>query len=159
MELQLSDMAEGGKDPEVIMIPNDDDSDDWPDAGPQNPEEAQEYTDKVIEVFDTFSDLIHQDNKDALPKTIRNLKKLMVKHWDSMGLVDPEVVIRPIIDPGCLHLRQYVMREGLEAVDLVKEVPEAWKFIHDLPERQQRREEKEIIVSIFDHTSKALAHL
>ena len=136
MELQLSDMAEGGEDPEVIMIPSDDDGDDWPDAGPQNPEEAQEYTNKVIEVFDTFSDLIHQDNKDTPPKTIRNLKKLMAKHWDSMGLADPEVVIRSIIDPGCLHLQQHVKREGLEAVDPVKEVPVAWKFICDLPERQ-----------------------
>ena len=44
-------------------------------------------------------------------------------------------------------------------VDLVTEVPEAWKFICDLPERQQRKEEKEIIMSIFDHTSEALAHL
>ena len=51
------------------------------------------------------------------------------------------------------------MRESPEAVDPVKEVPEAWKFICDLPEKQWRREEKEIIVSIFDDTSKAPAHL
>ena len=81
-ELQLSNMAEGGKDPNIIVIPNNDNSNDWPDTGPQNPEEAQAYTDKVIKVFDTFSDLIHQDNKDALPKMIRNFKKLIAKHWD-----------------------------------------------------------------------------
>ena len=97
-------MAKGGKAPNIIVIPNDDNGNDWPDTGPQNPEEAQAYTDMVIELFDMFSDLIHQDNKDALPKTIRNLKKLMVKHWDSMGLADPEVVIRATIDLGCLHL-------------------------------------------------------
>ena len=77
----------------------------------------------------------------------------MAKHWDLMGPADPEVVIRSIIDPGCLHLQL----PCLEAVDLVKEVPEALKFIHDLPEKQWRREEK-IIMSIFDHTSEALAH-
>ena len=104
MELQLSDMADGGKDTNVIVVPDDNDGDDWPDAGLQNPAEAQAYPDKVIEVFDTFGDLINQDYKDALAKTIQNLKKLMAKHWDLMGLADPEVVIRSIIDPGCLHL-------------------------------------------------------
>ena len=83
----------------------------------------------------------------------------MAKHWDLMGQADPEVAIRSIIDPGCLHLWQHVTREGPEAVDLVKDVPKAWKFIHELPEKQQRREKKEIIVSIFDHTPEALAHL
>ena len=130
-ELQLSDMANEGADPNIIN-----DSDDLPNAGPQNPAEAQAYTDKIINVFDTFSDLIHQDNKDALPKTIWNLKKLMAKHWGSMGQADPEVVIRSIIDPGCLHLWQHVTRECLEVVNLVKDVPGAWKFIQDLPEKQ-----------------------
>ena len=152
-------MANKEEDPNIIKVLNDDDSDDWPDTWPQNPAEAQAYTNKIIEVFDTFSDLIHQDNKDTLPKTIQNLKKLMAKHWDLMGQADLEVVIRSIIDPGCLHLWQHVTREGPEVVDLVKDVPEAWKFIHELPEKQQRREEKEIIMSIFDHTSEALAHL
>ena len=63
-------MTEGGKDPDVILVPDDDDGDNWPDAGPQNPAEAQAYTDKVVDMFNTFGDLIHQDNKDTLPKTI-----------------------------------------------------------------------------------------
>ena len=34
-------MAEGGKELEVIMVPDDeDDGDDWPDTRPQNPAEA-----------------------------------------------------------------------------------------------------------------------
>ena len=124
-ELQLPDMANEGEDLNVIKVIDNDDGNDWSNAGPQNPAEAQVYTNKIINVFDTFSDLIHQDNKDALPKTIWNLKKLMAKHWDSMGQADPEVVIRSIIDPGCFHLWQHVTREGLEVVDPVKDVPEA----------------------------------
>ena len=104
MELQLSRMAEAETDEDIIVVPDDDDSDDWPEPGPQNPEEAVTYTDKIVGIFNTFGDLIHTDNKDALPKMIWNLRKLMVKHWASMGPVDPEVVIRSIIDPGCLHL-------------------------------------------------------
>ena len=71
-------MAEEGKEPEVIMVPDDeDDGDGWPDARPQNLAEAQAYTDKIIQIFEMFGDLIHEDNKDALLKTVRNLKKLM----------------------------------------------------------------------------------
>ena len=44
-------------------------------------------------------------------------------------------------------------------VDLVKEVPNAWDFICKLPKKVRRKEEKEIIIAIFDHTSEALAHL
>ena len=76
-----------------------------------------------------------------------------------MELVDLEVVIRSIINSGCLHLWQHMTREGLEAVDPVQDVPEPWTFIHKLLEKQCRREEKEMIVSIFDHTSEALVHL
>ena len=159
MELQLSRMAEAEKDEDIIVVPDDDDGDDWPDPGPQNPDEAAVYTDKIVGIFDTFRDLIHAENKDALPKTIRNLRKLMVKHWASMELADPEVVIRLITDPGCLHLQQHLTREGPEVVDPVQEVPEPWIFIRHLPEKQQKRKEKEMIVAIFNHTSEALAHL
>ena len=102
--------------------------------------------DKIVNAFDTSGDLIHQDNKDTLPKMVCNLKKIMVKHWASMELADLEVIIRLISDPGCLHLQQHMTREGPEAVDLVQDIPEPWAFLHKLPEKQCRREETEMIV-------------
>ena len=54
MELQLSWMVEAEKILDVILVPNDDDGDDRPDPGPQNPEEAKAYTDKIVNAFDTF---------------------------------------------------------------------------------------------------------
>ena len=125
-------MVEAEKDPGVIIVPDNDDNDDnddWPDTEPQNIKEAKAYTDKIVNAFDTFWDLIHQDNKDALPTMIRNLKKIMAKHWASMELVDPEVIIRSISNPGCLHLQQHMTREGPEAVDPIQDVPEPWAFI------------------------------
>ena len=62
-------MLEGGQDPDVIVVPDEED-DDWPDPGSQNLEEAKEYSDKLVEIFNNFSELIHQDQKDTLPKTI-----------------------------------------------------------------------------------------
>ena len=152
-------MAEAEKDKDVIVVPNDDDGNDWPDPGPQNAEKSEAYADKIVSIFNTFRDLIHADNKDTLPKMIQNIKKLMAKHWASMEPADPEVIIRSIIDPGCLHLWQHLTREGPEAIDPVEDVPEPWTFIHQLPKKQQRKEEKEMIVEIFDHTLEALAHL
>ena len=151
-------MVEGGQDPSVIIVPDAED-DDWPDPGLQNPEEAQEYMDKLVKIFNNFGEMIPQDQKDVLLKTIWNLKKLMAKHWNSMDSVDPEVVIRSIIDPGCLHLCQHMMREGTEAIDPVAEIPKGWQFIRKLPKKVCQKEEQEITISIFDHASEAHAHL
>ena len=65
---------------EIIKVP-DDDPDNFPDSGPQNPVEAQSYRDKIDVIMDTFIDLLADDCKDALRLTITSLKKLMVKHW------------------------------------------------------------------------------
>ena len=70
-------MTEEGKELEVIMVPdNENDGDDWPNAGPQNLAEAQAYTDKIIQIFKMFDDLIHDDNKDALPKDNTKFKEV-----------------------------------------------------------------------------------
>ena len=63
----------------------------WPDAGAQNPE-AQQYVDKINNIFDHLSELIHEDKKDALGMTIRNFKKWIMKQWVMMGDVDVDVV-------------------------------------------------------------------
>ena len=53
----------------------------WPDAGAQNPEEAQKYVDRINSIFNHLSKLIHQDKKDALGMTIQNFKKWIMKQW------------------------------------------------------------------------------
>ena len=58
-------MAQPGRDPEVIEVP-DNDPDDFPDSGPQNLAKAQTYCDKIDEIMMTFSDLLVDDRKDAL---------------------------------------------------------------------------------------------
>ena len=77
---QNIDMSSKSAPVEVIKVP-DDDPDDFPNSGPQNPVEAQSYRDKIDDIMETFSDLLADDHKDALRSTITSLKKLMVKHW------------------------------------------------------------------------------
>ena len=49
----------------------------WPEAGVQNIEEAERYTDKINNIFDHLLVLIHQDTKTALSQTIQNFKKII----------------------------------------------------------------------------------
>ena len=74
-----NDMSSKSAPVEVIEVP-DDDPDDFPNSGPQNPAEAQSYRDKIDDIMKMVSDLLADDCKDSLRSTIMSLKKLMVKH-------------------------------------------------------------------------------
>ena len=119
---------------EIIEVP-DDDPDDFPDSGPQNPVEAQSYRDKIDNIMETFSNLLADNRKDALRSTIMSLKKLMVKHWQQMAEADMEVVMKSIHDPSCVYLCQHLTTEGIDVMELVMEIPEGWTFIRQLPEK------------------------
>ena len=86
----------------------------WPEAGAQNPEEAEQYVDRINNIFDHLSTLIHEDKKDALGQTIRNFKKLVVKQWETMGDADVDVVLHTIKDPTAVYLHQHLTRGGVE---------------------------------------------
>ena len=107
----------------------------WPDAGAQNPEEAEQYIDKINNVFDHLSTLIHEDKKDALGLTIRNFKKLVVKQWETMGKPDIDIILHTIKDPATVYLCQHLTRGGVEVFDPPEEIPTGPEFIHQLPER------------------------
>ena len=94
-------MAE--QNPEVINI-TDDDEEDWPEMGPVNVSEAKRYVDKITDIFNNLSELLHADQKDVIPTMIRIFCKLVVKHWESMSDANPEVVIHSIVDPVGIYL-------------------------------------------------------
>ena len=77
-------MASQAGEKEVIVIPEED-PDDWPDVGPQNPEEADSYVEKINNIFETMAENVLHNKKDALPSAMRSLKKLMSQHWPSVG--------------------------------------------------------------------------
>ena len=81
-----------------------------------------------------MADMLHNDDKDALPKGIRNFRKLVVKHWQSMGDADP-VVIRSISDPACVYLHQHVTKGRVDVVIPDEEPPSGQHFICKLPEK------------------------
>ena len=151
-------MASQAGEKEVIVIPEED-PDDWPDVGPQNPEEADSYIEKINNIFETIVENVLHDKKDALPSAVRSLKKLMSWHWPSVGDADPDIIIRAVVDPVCIYLRQHLSPEGLQMLDPMEEVPEGRHFIRQLPEKQRHHEEKMLIISTLDHTSEAFTHL
>ena len=131
----------------------------WPEAGAQNLEEAQQYVDRMNNIFDHLSTLIHEDKKDALGLMIRNVKKLVVKQWETMGDADVNLVLHTIKDPATVYLCQHLTRGGVEVFDPPEEIPTGPEFIHQLPERARQAEETAFISEIFDHAAQAHKHL
>ena len=122
---------------EVITIPDDveeEEEDDWPESGPVNLQEAKAYSDHINDVFDSMAEVLHNDNKDALPKCIRTFKKLIAKDWHSMTDTDPEVVIRDIYDMACIYLFQHITKGGIDIVVPDEEPPSGRDFVRELPE-------------------------
>ena len=154
----IVNMAEGGEEAEIITIPDDPD-DDWLAGGPQNLREAEAYAEKVNQIFEDLGELLHEDNKDALPSTIHRLKKHMEHHWEQMKNVDVDTVVRAIKDLACLHLRQYLTPGGMEVQEPATEVPTSWEFLRQLPEKMRKEEEHALIISTFDHLSEACTHM
>ena len=105
------------KDDLVVDLVEEEEEEEWPEAGVQNVEEAERYTDKINNIFDHLSVLIHQDTKTALSQTIQNFKKIVTRQWESMGDADVDVILRSIQDPMALYLRQHLMAGGIEVVD------------------------------------------
>ena len=131
----------------------------WPEAGVQNVEEAEHYQDKINNIFDHLSVLIHQDTKTALSQTIQNFKKVVTHQWESMGDADVDVVLRMIKDPTALYLRQHLTAGGIEVVDPPEELPSGQEFLRQLPEQARQVEETAFIVDIFSHVAQAHKHL
>ena len=131
----------------------------WPEAGVQNIEEAEHYTDKINNIFDHLSVLIHQDTKTALSQTIQNFKKIVTRQWDSMGDADMDIILRSIKDPMALYLKQHLMAGGVEVVDPPDELPSGQEFLRQLPEQARWAEEMAFIVDIFSHAAQAHEHL
>ena len=123
------------KDVPPVIDLLDEEEEEWPDAGAQNPEEAQQYVDKINNIFDHLSKLIHEDKKDTLGTMIRNFKKWIVKQWAMMGDVDVDVVLCTIRDPTAVYLQQHHTRGGVDVFDPPDDIPSGPEFIQQLPER------------------------
>ena len=109
--------------PPVIDLLEEEEEEDWPEAGAQNPEEAQQYVDKINNVFDHLSTLIHEDKKDALGLTIKEFQEVSgeaVGHDGGCGHVD--IVLHTIKDPAAVYLRQHLTRGGVKVFDPPEEI-------------------------------------
>ena len=57
----------------------------WPEVGVQNVEEAERYTDKINNIFDHLSVLIHQDTKWHYLKLFKILRRLSHDNGKAWG--------------------------------------------------------------------------
>ena len=147
------------KDVPPVIDLLEEEEEEWPEAGAQNPEEAEQYVDRINNVFDHLFTLIHEDKKDVLAQMIRNFKNLVAKQWEMMGDVDIDVVLRTIKDPAAVYLCQHLTRGGVKVFDPPEEIPTGLEFIHQLPKRTRCAEETAFIADIFKHAAQAHEHL
>ena len=125
-------MASEDTPPVIDLL--EEEEEEWPDAGAQNPEEAQKYVDRINSIFD-LSELIHEDKKDALEMTIQSFKKWIVKQWVMIGDVDIDVVLHTIRDPTTVYLHQHLTKGGVDVFNPPEDIPSGHEFIHQLPEK------------------------
>ena len=144
-------------DPFIDLM--EEEEEEWPEAGAQNPEEAEWYMEKINNVFDHLSTLIHQDTKTALGQTIQNFKKIVVRQWATMGDADVDIILKTIKDPTAMYLWQHLTGGGVEVVDPPEDLPTGQEFIQQLPEWARWAKETVFIVDIFEHTARAHEHL
>ena len=150
-------MAVKDMPPVIDLI--EEEEEEWPEAGAQNLEEAEQYVDQINNIFNHLSTLIHKDTKDTLGQTIKNFKKLVARQWETMGDADVDIIIRTIKDPTAVYLHQHLMRGGVKVVDTPEEIPTGPEFIQQLPKRARWAEEMAFISDIFEHAAWAHEHL
>ena len=126
-------MASEDAPPVIDLL--EEEEEEWPDAGAQNPEEAQKYVDRINGIFNHLSKLIHEDKKDALEMTIQNFKKWIVKQWAMMGDVDVDVVLHTIKDPATVYLCQHLTKGGVDVFNPPEDIPSGHEFICQLPKK------------------------
>ena len=78
------------EDPVIDLV--EEEEEEWPEVGVQNPEEVERYTERINNVIDHLSTLIHEDTKTALAQTIQNFKKIVARQWESMGDTDVDII-------------------------------------------------------------------
>ena len=76
-----------------------------------------------------------------------------------MAKANVDVVLRSIHDSNCVYLWQHLTTEGVDVVEPVTDVPEGWTFLRQLPEKVQKTEVRELIVTCFNHLSEVHTHM
>ena len=76
-----------------------------------------------------------------------------------MAEADMDVVLQSIHDSNCVYLQQHLTTEGVDVAELVTDVPEGWTFLRQLPEKVQKTEVRELIVTCFNHLLEVHAHM
>ena len=67
-------------------------------------------------------------------------------------------MVKTIRDLSCLHLHQFLATGSTEVTELASDAPEGWEFLRSLLEKTRKHEECQLIISMFDHISEAMAH-
>ena len=84
----------------------------------------------------------------------------MVSQFEQMRMADPEVVLHTIKDNRCLALKRSLEEDTLQATDPKDNILSGQQIIRlIMQEEKLMRLAIDMIITLFDHRSEALAHL
>ena len=127
-------------------------------AGPSNIREAEDYKSKLDSLFDEFSIMIRNDDREALETTVRNVKRHMQGTWGNMAGAKVEVVLLTIKDPACTALRKPLEQDLVTTSDPDEDIPTGEDVFKTLPEGQKQKV-KDDCISLFENMSAATHHI
>ena len=84
----------------------------------------------------------------------------MASQFEQMRTADPDVVLHTIKDNRCLAVKRSLEEDTLQATDPEDDIPLGQQIIGlIMQEKKLMRPAINTIITLFDHTSEALAHL
>ena len=126
--------------------------------GPSNVREAEDYKSKLDNLFEEFTTMIRNNDREALETTIKNVKRHMQGTWGDMTGAKVEVVLLTIKDLACTILRESLDQDMVTTSDPDEDIPTGEDVFKTLPEGQKQKV-KEDCISLFESMSTATHHI
>ena len=113
--------------------------------GPSNIREAEDYKSKLDGLFDEFSTMIRNNDREALETMVKNVKRHMQGTWGDMAGAKVEVVLLTIKDLACAALRKPLEQDMVTTSDPDEDIPTGEDVFKTLPKGQKQKVKEDCI--------------
>ena len=148
------------KEPDIMQINDEDDTEEQQVKGPRNHHLAKEYARALDETMEDFRNLIREDRKYTLKVMVKALKRKMASQFKEMKNADVKVILKCVKDTSCLTLQQSLEEGQVAKTDPDEDIPEGREVISKImQEKKLSKNAVEHIIMYFDNVSAAHRYL
>ena len=126
--------------------------------GPFNVREAEDYKMKLDKLFEEFTTMLRNNDKEALETTIKNVKRHIEGMWGDMTGARVDVTVLTIKDPACTLLRESIDQDPVTTSDPNEDIPMGEDVLKTIPEAQKKTV-KEDCINLFESLCTATQHI